>query len=130
MVYVHEEEWERAAREGARPPIAAGWVVYNAPRPLPGEVAWELWLPSQRGVHYAAGPPDAPLGLWGRTLDEEAEALHAARVEVVRDEDVRRSLEALLAEYGGLAAYEAAGRGAGEVARAHGLPWSDAATAR
>jgi hypothetical protein len=125
VVYVHEEEWERLGRTGARPSIQAGWAVYNAPRPLPGEVSWELWLPSQRGIHYAAGPPAAPLGLYGRTLEEDAQALGAARVEIVGDADVLRLLEERLAEDGySLAEYEAAGQGPGDVARAHGLPWA------
>jgi hypothetical protein len=74
---------DRAAEIEAR-----GWRVVNAPRPLPGNLQWQGDF--RAGIFYAAGDVDECGAEW--------EALDAALIDLVTDEQIETMLRANLAE--------------------------------
>ena len=77
----------------AAPDVAEGWWVVNAPRPLPGRLAWEGAF--RCGVFYAAGPPEDFDG-----LGETWRRLDARRIVLLDNEEVERRARAYLRENG------------------------------
>ncbi len=106
-------------------PLEAGWTVWNAPRPLVGEVTWE-----QTGLgcgwFFAAGPADGELGGWrGKTFGEANERMDAAVVVLVDDENRKALLNQALEDGDSepLEAWLEAGFTVEDVAQIVGMPW-------
>ena len=88
--YVHEKEW---AEELPRSLSEAR--LFNAPRPLYGEVAWEGEF--RHGIHYAAIWPDT---YRGDDLVEQNARLDVVELEFVNDDELRRMIREQLAAKG------------------------------
>lgn len=113
--YANAAKWDQPNEVGD------DWTVWNAPRPLFGEVNWTGEFRS--GVFYAAAAPDDPF--YDRYAERNA-AQDARIVEVVTNDDLERVLADRLAENGyTVADYHDAGFTTGETARQHGLPWHE-----
>ena len=108
-VLVNAAEWEA---EG-RPEFPAGWVVANAPRPLPGTITWTG--PFRHGIFYAAAPEIIP-GTFGWAADD------AWLIELITNDQIRELALAKLAEHG-FASLEDADMTMVEMAAMMQLPW-------
>jgi hypothetical protein len=96
--------------------VKLGWVVWNAPRPLYGEVTWTGRF--VRGVLYAAGPRDQY-----ERLNAQQDACEIVMV----DNDYLATVVRQLVEADGytMADYEEVDMTVGDVARHYHLPWKD-----
>ena len=94
-----------------------GMEIVNAPRPLPAQHEWRG--PFRHGVFYAASEP------WmAEQIRPEWDALHASSVEIVDNAEIKRKIEARMAEAGEDMAEILESWGSWpELARADGWPW-------
>lgn len=109
--YAHRAQWDG-------PPLPETATIYNAPRPLYGDVTWVGKF--RRGTFYAA----VFSGLGADALHKRNKELDAATITLVDNAAVERLVLTQLAVAGySMDDYEEIGMSMAEVARERGLPW-------
>ncbi len=91
------------------------WAVYNAPRPIPGEIAFQGEF--RHGIFYAAGPLDR----YARAWDE----LDAWPVELISNMEIVDRLAAMASARNTTLAEVLEYTDLPEFARQCGFPWHD-----